>query len=305
MYPLPYTANPLDRASEKRSDTCWLAAKRGTDNARILPMWKFQPFLLGPEGATVADLGFLPGETLTTLSPPEGLEIFLGLDGEVPLFARDVSGLGDAMDSAWAELGHFRDARSAASTLKLPDIAIMGQAKALFEWHARHGFCPNCGAPTHVHDGGYRRLCTACNSEQFPRTDPVVIMLVTRGEHCLLANNKRFAGTAIYSALAGFIEPGETIDDAVRREVMEEVGIRVGKVRFFAAQPWPYPYSLMLGCYAEAESEAIVVDATEIVAARWVSRERLRNILAGEKLDIELPRAQAIAFHLIRGWAEE
>ena len=305
MVPLPYTANPLDRASEKRSDASWLKAKRSAGNARILPMWKFQPFLLGPAGAVAADLGFLSGDALAALAPPEGLEIFLGLDGEVALFARDVSGLDDPLIGAWASHGSFRDARSAASTLKLPDVAIMGQAKALFEWHARHGFCPNCGGRTRVHDGGYRRLCAACEIEQFPRTDPVVIMLVTRGDHCLLANNRRFAGTANYSALAGFIEPGEAIDDAVRREVMEEVGIRVGKVRFFAAQPWPYPYSLMLGCYAEAESETITVDATEIVAARWVSRERLRNILAGEKLDIELPRAQAIAFHLIRGWAEE
>lgn len=303
--PLPYTANPLDRASERRGDPVWLAAKREAPGTLILPMWRLQPFLLGTAGALCKDLGFIDGAGLTALDAPEGLEIFLGLDGEKALFARDVSVLGDPADSAWAGIGHFSDARSTAATLPLPQIAIMGQAKALFEWHARHGFCPNCGAPTFVHDGGYRRLCLACETEQFPRTDPVVIMLVIRGEHCLLAHNKRFAGTDIYSTLAGFIEPGEAIDDAVRREVAEEVGIRIGKVRFFAAQPWPYPYSLMLGCYAEAESDDIVVDGTEIMAARWVSKNDLRKILAGEKSGIELPRAQAIAFHLIRGWVEE
>ncbi len=302
--PLPYTANPLDRASERRGDAAWLAAKRQAPGTLILPMWRMQPFLLGAASASHKELGFVDSAGLAAVRAPEGQEIFLGLDGEKAVFARDVSILSDPAGGAWAEFGHFSEARAAAAALPLPEIAIMGQAKALFEWHARHGFCPNCGAPTIVHDGGYRRLCQSCETEQFPRTDPVVIMLVTRGEYCLLANNKRFAGTRNYSALAGFIEPGEAIEDAVRREVAEEVGIRIGQVRFFAAQPWPYPYSLMLGCYAEAESEEITVDGTEIVAARWVSKTDLRKILAGEKSGIELPRTQAIAFHLIRGWAE-
>src|SRR5262249_39139920 len=159
-----------------------------------------------------------------------------------------------------------QDMRPAALLLPGADTAILGQAKALIDWHQRHSFCPNCGAATTLADGGYRRLCPQCAAEHFPRTDPVVIMLPILGDHCLLGHNKRFP-PALYSAFAGFVEPGETIEEAVRRELREEVTLDVGTVTYHASQPWPFPSALMIGCYAEARSRDFQIDGHEIEAA--------------------------------------
>jgi NAD+ diphosphatase len=302
---IAFSGNPLDRASEKRSDTAWLAAKRREAEARVLPLWKLQPLLLGPEKALEdVKLGFLEGALASGLGAPDAAEVFLGLDGDTPYFARDISALTDPLAASLASHGHFRDARSAAGLLPAPDIAILGQAKALIDWHKRHGFCANCGSATAIADGGYRRLCPVCKAEHFPRTDPVVIMLVTAGEHCLLGRNKRFAG-GHYSTLAGFIEPGETIEEAVKREVYEEVRVRVDRVRYFASQPWPFPSNLMIGCFAESEATDIQVDGDEIVAARWFDRATVKRLINGDSDEVGLPRSDAIALHLIRRWAEE
>jgi NAD+ diphosphatase len=299
-----FAGNPLDRASEKRGDAAWLAAARADPVSRVLPLWKLQPLLLGPDGPTEAtELGFIGGELAGGLGAPDATEVFLGLEGATAYFARDISALADPLAAALAGLGHFRDARAAAALLPLHQVAIMGQAKALIDWHKRHGFCSQCGAATFVSEGGYRRICPSCQGEHFPRTDPVVIMLVTAGDSCLLGRNKRFAG-GHYSTLAGFIEPGETIEEAVRREVFEEVGVRVGHVRYFATQPWPFPFSLMIGCFAEANTHYVSVDGNEILTARWFDRETIRRLITGETNEISLPRREAIAFHLIRTWAE-
>ena len=299
-----FAGNPLDRASEKRSDAAWLAAAREDPGSRVLPLWKLQPLLLGPEThAQSTELGFVDGGMATGLGAPDAAEVFLGLAGPTAYFARDISALPDPLAAALAGLGHFRDARAAASLLPLDQVAIMGQAKALIDWHTRHGFCSQCGAVTLTSEGGYRRVCPVCKAEHFPRTDPVVIMLVTAKDRCLLGRNKRFAG-GHYSTLAGFIEPGETIEEAVRREVLEEVGVRVSRVRYFATQPWPFPFNLMIGCFAEADTQDISVDGNEILTARWFDRETVRRAIAGQGSDISLPRREAIAFHLIRTWAE-
>jgi NAD+ diphosphatase len=298
------SGNPLDRASEKRSDGQQLVAMRLSADARVLPLWKLQPLLLGPENATEAtELGFVEGELASGLGSRAAIEVFLGLDEKTPHFARDISALPDPLAAALASLGHFRDARSAAALLCPRDIAILGQAKALIDWHNRHGFCAQCGAETTIADGGYRRICPRCKAEHFPRTDPVVIMLVTAGDRCLLARNRRFSG-GHYSTLAGFVEPGETIEEAVRREVYEEVHIRVGAVHYFASQPWPFPSNLMIGCFAEADTHDIEVDGTEILAARWFDRTSVTRFLSGDSTEVALPRRDAIAFHLIRNWAE-
>ncbi len=302
---ITFSGNPLDRASEKRADAQWLAAARADPKARVLPLWKLQPLLSGPEGASeAAALAFVEGELASGLGDPDATEVFLGLDGGIACFARDISALPDPLAAALASLGHFRDARAAASLLSVPEIAILGQAKALIDWHNRHRFCANCGAATASADGGYRRLCPVCKAEHFPRTDPAVIMLVTAGDRCLLGRNKRFAG-GHFSTLAGFVEPGETIEEAVRREVFEEVNLRVGRVRYFASQPWPFPSNLMIGCFAEAETREITVDGHEILTARWFERALVKKLLSGESNDVSLPRRDAIAFHLIRTWAEE
>ena len=165
----------------------------------------------------------------------------------------------------------------------------------------RHRFCANCGARTVVAHAGFRRDCPACETQHFPRTDPVVIMLVTRGTSACSAGRPGFRPRT-YSCLAGFLEPGETVEDAVRRETFEEAGIRVGAVRYLASQPWPFPSSLMIGCEGEAESDEIVIDKTELEDVRWFSRDDVRQMLDGTHAEFAAPSPIAIAHHLLREW---
>jgi NAD+ diphosphatase len=183
----------------------------------------------------------------------------------------------------------------------LPPLA---EAKALLAWHARHRFCSNCGAPTDVVEAGWKRECAACKTEHFPRTDPVVIMLGVRGDRCLLGRSARFA-SAMWSCLAGFVEPGENVEEAVRREVREEAGIVCGRVAYFASQPWPFPMSLMIGCHAEALTDDITVDPAELEGARWFDRDEVALMLLRQHPDgLGTPPPVAIAHHIIRAWVE-
>ncbi len=303
--PLVFTASPLDRAGDARAKPDWLAEKRQATTTRLLPFWKFQPLLRGPLDAPETQLGYLsPSEAERVLETP-GQEIFLGEAEGIAYFARDISAIDEPL-GLLPFTAHFRDARSCLEVLPVPETAILGQAKALLEWHARRRFCSNCGAMLQSLEGGYRRHCPSCDASHFPRTDPAVIMLVTKGTRCLLARNKRFGVALNHSALAGFVEPGESLEEAVRREVFEEVGIRVGDVRYVASQPWPFPSSLMIGCIAEAISEDIHVDGNEIVAAEWFGRDVVARLLAGEDINgIKLPRPSAIALHLIKTWVAD
>ncbi|MBS0532580.1 MAG: NAD(+) diphosphatase [Proteobacteria bacterium] len=248
-----------------------------------------------------------------------------------PLFTLDEArGFGPAEEMAF--LGHLDGAPrfgvgiapAAAEALKtredllvtdLRSIAVQGlvdgehlppiaEAKAVLHWHQRHRFCSNCGARTDVVDAGWKRLCPSCKTEHFPRTDPVVIMLIVDGDQCLLGRSPRFAPT-MWSCLAGFIEPGEAIEDAVRRETREEAGILCGRVKYFRSQPWPFPTSLMIGCHAEAKSRDIVVDATELEAARWFSKNEIVTMLTRTHAEgLTTPPPVAIAHHIIRDWVE-
>ena len=220
------------------------------------------------------------------------------------MFALDISAARDpANEGPLAGLGHFRDMRAAAMLLPDRDTAILGQAKAMIDWHQRHGFCPRCGNRTTLADAGYKRVCTSCNAEHFPRTDPVVIMLATHHNSCLVGRGKQFP-PGMFSALAGFIEPGETIEEAVRRELFEEAGVRTGAVHYFATQPWPFPSSLMIGCFAEATSPEINVDGNELAEAFWLERGKARALIGGERVDgLWVPPSIAIAHHLIKTWA--
>jgi NAD+ diphosphatase len=303
---IPFSGNPLNRVSEKRPDAEWVAQKRRDPDSLVLPMWKLQPFLLGSEKSRgPLEAGFLRPGLAETLAAPGAPSILLGLEGERALFALDISAARDpANEGPLAGLGHFRDMRSAAMLLPAKDTAILGQAKALIDWHQRHGFCPRCGGPTILADAGYKRVCNGCNAEHFPRTDPVVIMLATHGDACLVGRGKQFP-QGMFSALAGFIESGETIEEAVRRELMEEAGVKIGAVRYYATQPWPFPSSLMIGCFADAEDRNIKVDEAELAEAFWLERGKARALISGERVDgLWVPPAIAIAHHLIKTWAE-
>src|ERR1700744_3015840 len=286
MKPIAFSGSPLDRASYRRTDPAWLAtqAARGL----FLPFWQNRPFV------TEGRAGFMPMRS----EWESALCVFLGLDGAQPLFALDLPGETEPM----LDGGSFAEMRAAAFVLPGRDTAIAGQAKALLDWHKRHGFCPNCGHATEIAEAGYKRNCPQCGAEHFPRTDPVVIMLPVLGDECLIGRNKRFP-PLLFSAFAGFVEPGETMEEAVRRELLEEVELKVGAVTYHATQPWPFPSSLMLGCYAQALSRDFRIDGHEIEAARWLSKDEVRARLAdGIEDEMRLPAPSAIAHHLIRDW---
>ena len=291
---LSFTGNPLDRASMERADPAWLADQRQRDDALFLPLWQAKPLLKDQRAA------FLSRAEVE--SAAEALQVFLGLQEGRPLFALAMP---DSEAPPLAAHGDFHDMRAAAFILPDADTAIAGQAKALIDWHRRHGFCPNCGNATEIRDGGYRRVCARCGAEHFPRTDPVVIMLPILGEECLLGHNKRFQA-GFYSAFAGFLEPGETMEEGVKRELREEADVKVAAVRYHASQPWPFPSSLMLGCYADALSKDFRIDGHEIESARWMHKREVRERLAGQKDDgVKLPAAIAIAHKLIADWADQ
>jgi len=302
---IPFAGNPLNRASEKRLEAHWIESRLRDPSSLIFPMWRLEPFLLGPENsAPPIQLGLLKPGLADVLAGDGAPCIFLGLDGDRAVFALDISAAENpTKEGPLAGRGFFRDARAAGQMVSIKESAIIAQAKALIDWHQRHGFCPKCGAPTRLMDAGYRRLCDKCNSEHFPRVDPVVIMLATDGDACLVGRGKLFP-QGMFSALAGFIEPGETIEEAVRRELMEEASVQVGEVSYWANQPWPFPSSLMIGCFAKAESREVKVDQSELAEVRWIERRVARELIEGKRVDgIMVPPPIAIAHHLIRAFA--
>jgi NAD+ diphosphatase len=229
--------------------------------------------------------------------------IFLGLRGDAAVFGMGISQaaaekLINREDVAVTEL------RGMAMQGIVPsgELSAIAMAKSLVTWHQRHGYCANCGTRTAMKEGGWKRDCPNCKAEHFPRTDPVVIMLVTSGENCLLGRQKQFP-TGMYSCLAGFVEAAETIEDAVRREIREESGIDCTDVGYYMTQPWPYPSSLMIGCTARALNEDIVVDRTELEDARWFTRDEARLMLTRQHPEgLAGPHPFAIAHHLVGRW---
>ena len=227
--------------------------------------------------------------------------VFLGLMDAAPRF-----GVGLDFEALAPLKTHDRlaatDLRAIAANglVAAEHLAPIAEAKALLGWHARHRFCPNCGAPTLLTQGGWRRDCPVCKAEHFPRTDPVVIMLAIAGDRCVLGRSPRFPST-MWSCLAGYVEPGESFEEAVRREVLEEVGLACVRVNYFGSQPWPFPTSLMIGCHAQAVSEAIIIDRDELEDARWFDRAELKSMLArAHPQGLTTPPPVAIAHHIIR-----
>ncbi len=299
---LGYTGSRIDRAAGLRGDEAAIG-KFFADGRAGFYLIGGELVVMKKSGAALDPL-FSAGEAQAF--PWVRETVFLGLMDGAPRF-------GIGLDPAPLEPLTTRsdlkltDLRSIAihnlvATEHLPPLA---EAKAVLGWHARHRFCPNCAAPTRLVQAGWRRDCPVCKAEHFPRTDPVAIMLPIAGERCVLGRSPRF-GPTMFSCLAGFAEPGETIEEAVRREVLEEVGIACGRVTYFTSQPWPFPMSLMIGCYAQALSETIVIDRTELEDARWFDREELALMLLRkhpEGLTATLPHA--IAHHIIRRYIEE
>jgi NAD+ diphosphatase len=293
-----FAGNPLDRASERRDDAAWLAAKAQEPGARVLALWKGNPLLNpGPE------LAYLGGPMAAKLAEAsEGL-LFLGLDGEDAVFALDMVGDADPAAGPLQGLGEFGEMRQAAQDLPVPVTGLLSTARSLFEWRRRHPFCSVCGHASEAANGGWKRICPNCKAEHFPRVDPCVIMLPVFGDRCLVGRQAAWVANR-YSALAGFLEPGESIEEACAREVKEEAGLTVTSVRYHSSQPWPYPANLMVGLIAQVSDDNATPDQTELESVRWMTKSEARDLVDGKLEDLTSPPPFAIAHSLIRDWAE-
>ncbi|MGP9822784.1 NAD(+) diphosphatase [Salinarimonas sp. NSM] len=297
--PLGFATNGLVRHTSERGDAA-LVRHAGDPQALTVLFCGDTPLLRREGEGADGPLGALhPQPVLDGIAI--AVQVFLGtLDGR-PVLA--TAAPADAVEALATRTGaEPHDLRGLATQGLVPEreIGLLAQAKSLLSWHLRHGFCANCGAPTRLSASGYRRDCDACGAQHFPRTDPVVIMLITRGDRCLLGRQARFP-TGNYSCLAGFLEPGETVEDAVRRETFEEAGVRVGTVSYALSQPWPFPSSLMIGCVGEALGDALDIDREELEDARWFTRDEVRLMLANAHPDgLRVPPPVAIAHHLVR-----
>ena len=296
---IPFSGNPLDRAANLRRDDTWLAGYAGAVESRYLPFWRLNPLARETEQAELCWLDAGIREHLE-----DGAEqLLLGLRDGIAHFAVDLSALADPLATLGIEGADFADARRIAASLPEGDAGILAQGRALLEWHARHRFCGTCGAPTVVACGGGVRRCTSCGAEHFPGPHPVVIMVVWRGDRCLLGRGRGWA-PGRFSALAGFVDHGETIEEAVAREVQEEAGLTVDEVLYHASQPWPFPMSLMIGCFAHVTNDALKVDPEDLAEARWFSRAEIcRAVASPDAVDFGIPGRIAIAHHLIKAWS--
>jgi NAD+ diphosphatase len=290
-----YITAKLDRAALRRRDADWLQRQRSDPQSRLLPVWRGQNLIREAD---------TPGAALLTLAEAApwldeaGIVAVLGLVGETAHFAVDLSHRDEPPVLPGAR---FADLRSVGALLEREEGGMLAYARGLLHWHQRHRFCGVCGSPTEAHEAGHLRRCANpdCATEHYPRTDPAVIMRIEHHDRVLLGRQKQWP-PGMHSVLAGFVEPGESLEDAVRREVREEVGIATTDVRYHSSQPWPFPASIMLGFTARALDDAIVVDNHEIEQARWYSRAELKA--SPENETFRLPRRDSIARRLVDDW---
>ena len=294
-----YAGANIDRAGPLRRDSAFLEEKLTAPNARVLPVWQEKNFVSFPDRDGMSpQISWITVDAARELVGNEPSLILLGDKDGTPYFAIDLSHL-EAPDAALTH-GAFVGLRDVGGGLEREEGALLAYAKGLIHWHERHPFCARCGSATEVRDGGHVRVCVNpdCRTSHFPRTDPAVIMLVHKGDRCVLAHNRRNP-LPMYSTLAGFVEPGESLEEAVAREVYEEVGVRVGHVRYHSSQPWPFPGNIMLGFHAEAVSTEIVIQEEELREARWFERDEIVNAAQN---DLRLSRPESISRRLIDDW---
>lgn len=295
-----FSGNPLDRADHLRKQDATMADLLKSAEAGFMLVLNGE-ILSDPVGG-ICWLSYRQCAYL-----PLGTQIFLGLEGGAPRYAAELEGKAADFDGLFPDAkfrdAKFRDARALGmkAGFSHPELGIIAQAKSMLSWHRSHRFCAQCGVESALVKAGYERLCPSCNASHFPRTDPVVIMLACHGDEALVGRGPQLP-PGYFSALAGFMEPGETIEEAVARELMEEAGVEATSVQIIANQPWPWPSSLMIGCTAEVRDKKLTLDETEIDDARWITRAQARAALAGESTDFMVPPPIAIAHDLIKYW---
>jgi NAD+ diphosphatase len=303
-----FAGNPLERHSYRRTDAEWLTARLDDPNSLAIALWNGKPLVEDAKSEDGKGDGLQIAYVSTGLAKAHSVGwerlLFLGLWRETAVFAVDFDGDADPADGPLQGLGRFEDLRAVATSLPPAEAAILAAGRQVFEWRRKHRHCSACGAATEAVDGGWKRHCKACGTEHFPRTDPVVIMLPVNGERCLLGRQAVWP-KGMYSALAGFVEPGESIEEACARELFEEAAVRARKVRYHSTQPWPYPMSLMIGLIAELEDGEATADNQELDEVRWFTREEAGQLVRGDHASARAPGALAIAHQLIRAWAEE
>jgi NAD+ diphosphatase len=311
MKPTLRTTTRFDRQGMKRPDEAYIDGLRTASSSRYFLMCDTKPVFTSNQARTVAELRWFSGDQLKAMGLALNDAIYLGVDPSTGAghFALALSEQRAATVPGAADL--FKplvDLRTLAmqGVMSAEDISLVGQAKALTHWHEGGQFCGRCGGATAMKDAGWKRKCTACGLEHFPRTDPVVIMLITDGERCLLGHEARFSKEPrMYSTLAGFIEPGEDLEHAVRREILEEAGLQIGEVRYHSSQPWGFPHTLMLGAVGFADTTAITIDPAEIEEARWFSRAEVQLMLDRKHpQNYWVPGQQAIARALIQAFVD-
>ena len=293
-----YAGSPLDRAGLRRDDAAWVEAQLADPASLFVVVWRSKTLITAADSPAGV---FLTGAEARESRVAGGPWAFLGLRGERAVFAVDISATEDPATLVSGSETRFEDLRALAGRLPADDASIFAHARALMYWRSRHKFCGVCGGTCAPRSAGHALECAQCGSQHFPRTDSAVIMLVHRDDRVLLGHSQRFPNTTMYSTLAGFLEPGESLEEAVAREVLEEVGVTVGAVHYHSSQPWPFPSNIMLGFYAEGLSEAITLQEDELRDARWFSRAELRDPAAH---GFQLPRIDSIARRLIEDWME-
>jgi NAD+ diphosphatase len=294
-----FAGGTLDRRSDLRLDDDWLAARRSDPASRVIALWNGQPLMLEQGGGL--ELALLEPDMALTLAGSDEHIVFLGLDEGAAVFAVDLLGDADPAAGALEGRGRFMDLRMSGGRLSAADAGAAATARALFEWKRRHGFCSACGQPSQAAEAGWKRICPACKTEHFPRTDPVTIMLPVHEDHALLGRQAVWP-KGRFSCLAGFMEPGESIEAACAREVNEEAGLTVVRVRYHSSQPWPWPTNLMIGLIAEVSDRDARPDQTELEEVRWFERAELSALLAGEIEGMGAPPPFAVAHQLMKAW---